>query len=260
MNIYIMTKGRVGRQETLKWIPAAWREKVFLVCPPNEVPGHDKDFPWVNVIHEPYPMNYSQKFQFLLNHIRWTGKKGVIVDDDLWFDRRISQESGLSKIQDVDELNLMWDLMNLWLDKVPLVGVHPRMMGHQAPWPYKDVGKIITVQGVNLRLFPGEREPKVDYDPILADVHLNCHLLSRGYPNRLITRFVVNWQASQAPGGCDYRTLEMQQTACERVADMYGPYAKVVWKKAKSENWLGPEGRPDLRVQWKKLYEERPNA
>ena len=117
------------------------------------------------------------------------------------------------------------------------------------------MGKQTCVHAVNLNQFPnGEVPDVVQGQPILADVFLVCYLLSRGYPNHLITEYVVNWSSSQAPGGCDYRTVEMQAAATAKVAELYGPYAKQVWKKAKKENWLGDAGRPDLRVQWKQLY------
>lgn len=258
MNVYIMTKGRVGNQESVKWIPPAWDDRFYIVCPPEEVDRHRVNHPNIGVIDEPQPMNYSEKFQFLLEVIKDDGGKGVIMDDDLWFDKRPTEADGLQRITNINDLDLMWRTMEAQLDFMPLVGVHPRMMGHQAPWPFKDVGKIITVQGVNLNLFPSDI-PTVSYDPILADVHLNCYLLSRGYPNRLISRFVVNWKASQAPGGCDYRTPDMQMRACMRVEEMYSPYATMVKKRPKSAKWLG-DWRYDLRVQWKKMWEDAPNV
>jgi hypothetical protein len=207
--------------------------------------------------------NYSQKVQWALQYIADSHNgKGIIMDDDLWFDKRVEVPAGvkLLKIDHVDELNSMFEEVYAHMEQVALTSIHPRMMGQHAPLPYKEVGKVVCFQAVNTLLFPKGVIPIVDYEPILADVFLNLHLLSRGCKNRLVTRFVMNWGPSQAVGGCDYRTIEMQAEATARVAEMYGPYAKQVWKKAKKENWLGADGRPDLRIQWKELYRNAPNA
>ena len=262
MNLYIMTRGRIGKLLTPKSIPKSWRSKTYIVCPYSEHKQHQEDWPEFQVLIAPSSVtNYSEKFQFLIEWIdQYTGK-GVIMDDDLWWDKQGVKENKdrcLVKLDSVEELDEMWQMMEEQLDCFPLVGVHPRMMGHQQPTPYKDVGKMVTVQGINTRLFPtAPRMPKVDYDPILADVHLVCWLLAHGCPNRIITKYVVNWGPSQAAGGCDYRTLDMQREACERVAEMYGPHAKAVTKTPKTVKWLG-DSRTDLRVQWKQLYKKAP--
>jgi len=254
VNLYIISRGRAGKMLTHKSIPSQWRGKTYIVCPATELQEYKTAYPyWPMLASE--AANYSEKVQEVLGRIPG---KGVILDDDLWFDQRVGDK--LVKLDDVEQLNSMFATMERYLDEVPLVSVHPRMMGHQAPLPYKEVGKVVCVQGVNIDLFPDGQVPKVDYCPILADVFLNCYLLSHGLPNRLITEFVMNWGPSQAAGGCDYRTIEMQAEATALVAEMYGPYAKQVWKKAKQENWLGKDGRPDLRVQWQKLYRDAPNA
>ena len=264
MNLYIMTRGRVGKLLTPKSIPSLWRSRTFIVCPYPEIEQHKEDWPELQVMCAPSTVtNYSQKFQYLMGWIHNHGGKGVIMDDDLWWDRRGEAKNGkspLEKLDSIEELNAAWVEVGMNLDHVPLVGFHPRMMGHLAPVHHRDVGKMITVQGINTALFPMKgRLPKLDHDPILADVHLVCWMLAHGRPNRLLTDWVVNWGPSQAPGGCDYRTSEMQHDACLRIADMYGPYAKAVTKTPKTVKWLG-DSRTDLRVQWKSLFKARPLA
>jgi hypothetical protein len=255
MKLYVMTKGREGRQETLKHIPSDRVDDTILVCPPGE--QHD----WPNIIYEPFPMDHSKKFQWLLHRIDQspTGK-GVILDDDLHFARR--DQENLSRYVKCDKVWLsdMWDQVELHLKDVAFVSVHPRMMANRSPSGFKRNGKIVCIYAVNTCLFPGRQIPKVDYDPILADVHLNLWLLSHARENRLITDFCVDWLPSQSPGGCDYRTMAMQKVATGRISELYPDHAKQVWKKAKKENWLGEGGRWDLRVQWKRLFEEAPYA
>jgi len=249
MNLYIMTKGRMGNQETLKHIPDKWLGRTYIVCPYGEHHPHQ-------TIVEPCTMDHSDKLQWLMECIaKQPDGKGVVLDDDLWWDKRVGDK--LEVIKDKNELAPMWDSVEKHLDEVPYVGIQPRMMGHKQPLPYRDIGKIITVYAANINLFPDKKVPKIDYDPIMADVHLNLHILAHGLRNRIVTEFVVNWKASQSPGGCDYRTLEMQRDAANRIADMYDGYAKAVTKVPKFSKWLG-DSRTDLRIQWKKLYKEAP--
>lgn len=246
MQLLIMTRGRIGKQRTLQSIPTAWLERTHLVVPAEEHGKHEhKTIPvpeWVD--------NYSKKFQYIIDGRAIDDNKVVILDDDLVFSKRV--EGKLLKVQDKEELDTMFQTMEAMLDETALVSVHPRQMGHLAPLPYAENSKVICIQGVNRTLC--NPMPRVDQFPILADVVLNCTLLSRGMGNKLITTFCQDHGSCQAPGGCSiYRTPEMQKEAVEYVADRFAPFAKAVTKRPKQAKWMGDE-RTDLRVQWKKLY------
>jgi hypothetical protein len=198
--------------------------------------------------------NYSQKFQWLLDQGAGDSRKFIIMDDDLWFSKRVVGTQQLLKMTDEEDFARMWAMMEDLLDDFPLVGMHPRQMGHLAKLPYVTNGKVICIQGVNLDLFPNKTAPRVDQFPILADVILNCTLLSQGYPNALLTSYVQDHGSCQAPGGCSlYRTPAMQEEAVRWVAQQFGPYAQAVIKRPKQAKWMGDE-RVDLRVQWKQMY------
>lgn len=263
MKLVIMTRGRVGRQETLKWIPDKYRDHTWLICPNAEIPAHDVMFPWVGFIPQPPTVtNYSQKFQWLVEstHLWEDDDKIVIMDDDLYFNR-YEVRDGVRKlcvIKDRELLTSMFDLMDQMLDKIPLVGVHPRMMANTVPEDkvFEWNSKIVTIQGFNRALLPNDL-PRVDQFPILADVFFNCALLSRGYPNARITTYFVDWLPSQAAGGCDYRTADMQRSTAEAVASLYPEFVTVVKKTPKSATWLtdGQGQRTDLKIRWKAMYE-----
>jgi hypothetical protein len=257
MILAIMTRGRVGRQETLKWIPSKWRDKTVVVCPEEEENGHTRFFPWVEEVMPPKHWginNYSRKFQALYDGTLLSEEdKVVIMDDDLYFNEYI--DGRLCVIKDPERVAPMFDLMEAMLDKIPLVGVHPRLMAQNAKPPFEWNSKIVTIQGINRSLCP--RGLVLDKHPILADVRLNCELLSRGLPTARITTHFVDWLPSQSAGGCDYRTAEMQRLACEDIARDFAPFASVVTKKPKTAKWLGDE-RTDLKVRWKDLYNASP--
>jgi len=261
MNLYIMTRGRVGKQYTLSRLPLSWFNKTFLVCPTNEehrVGNVINAPPWVN--------NYSAKFQWILDGMPvshegpWgtevqerlcKDEKAVIMDDDLVFSER-NADGKLITIRDPEELSPMFEQMEALLDTYPLVGVHPRQMGQHTKPPYVENGRIICIQGINRRLIG---PTKVDQFPILADVVLNCTVLARGGRNAIITTYFQDHGPCQAEGGCSiYRTSEMQKAAVEYIAERFGPFAKVV-KRRTQAGWLEQNGeRHDYTCQWKRLH------
>ena len=259
MNIYIMSRGRAGKVHTLNSIPDVRRKNTHIVCSEEEHGAYDDYYgAMVNVTEAPsWVSNYSEKFQWLLDTGDQDGyapRKFIIMDDDLWFSKRVVGTEQLLKMTDEGDFVHMWSMMEDLLEEFPLVGMHPRQMGHLAELPYVMNGKVICIQGVNLDLFPNKTVPRVDQFPILADVILNCTLLSQGYPNALLTSYVQDHGSCQAPGGCSlYRTPAMQEEAVRWVAAQFAPHAQAVVKRPKSAKWMGDE-RVDLRVQWKQMY------
>lgn len=261
MNLYIMSRGRAGKVTTLKHLPESLRDKTWLVVPVNEYGDYANSYPGVNIVVSPHSIeNYSQKFQWILDGFPINGPNGlidylddkaVILDDDLVFSK--FSNGHLLTVRDNKEVESLFEFMEELLDVHPLVGVAPRQHAQETPEGYKLNGRLICIQGINRRLIG---EVKVDVLPILADVILNCHLLSRGQSTALITTHFQDHGPCQAPGGCSiYRTAEMQQRAAEYIANRFGPFAKVVIRKPKVAKWLGEEGRVEFTVQWKKLYE-----
>lgn len=261
MNIYIMSRGRAGKVNTLKWIPKSWLERTYLVVQEEDATNYALAYPQIKMTVVPERVtNYSQKVQFLIDGIPWEdsgkptdpNKKALIMDDDLVFSKKVSPKS-LKTITNKEELVPMFTTVENLLDSYALVGVHPRQQGNLAIPPYVVNGRIICIQGINRELIG---KVKVDQFPILADVSLNLQLLARGLPNAIITTFFQDHGPCQAPGGCSiYRTPAMQREAVEYFAKTYPGYVKVVEKKPKVAKWMG-ETRYDYVAQWKKLYND----
>jgi len=254
MLLCIMTRGRVGKQETLKWIPKEWEPHVRLMCPYEEKPYHQANHPTIKIIDQPsFVTNYSLKFEWLVYEAFPEENNIVIMDDDLYFNRFENPDNTgkLLTIKDRQEVGPMFNLMAHMTKEIALVGVHPRMMANNANRPFQWNSKIVTIQAINRSLIPSGL--RLSKHPILADVELNCQLLSRGIANARITTHFVDWLPSQATGGCDYRTAEMQRLATEDISTRFAPFAKQVVKRPKTAKWLGDE-RYDLNIRWKDLY------
>lgn len=269
MNIYIMSRGRAGRVNTLKWIPKAWRSRTYIVVGAGEFKAyHIAGLGWDQIIEAPvWVSNYSQKFQWILDGLPVviggdydvektdTQDKAVIIDDDLVFSSRSDPlaPNSLISIKDPEATVDMWEGIESLLEEYALVGVHPRQMGQHAARPYVLNGRIICLQGVNRRMIG---QVKVDQFPILADVVLNCTLLARGQANAILTTHFQDHGPCQAPGGCStYRTHDMQRRAVEYLAGRFPGFVKVVERTTK-DKWLANEQgvRYDYTCQWKALY------
>ncbi len=264
MNLYIMTRGRIGTQRTYLSIPYSWRDKCWLVVPEEEHEQHytlggDDDFgKKIPTIAVPASVtNYSEKMKWIIEDGMEDGEEVCcILDDDLVFSRQYIKDDGKVGLMtltgaECERILTLFGYMEILLEDTALVGVHPRQMGHLQKPPYNDNGKVICVQGINRRLVG--TIPDIDRFPILADVVLNATLLERGQGNKIITTFFQDWGSCNAPGGCsEYRTPAMQAEACYWLEERFGPYIKAVEKEAKS-GWLGGK-RVDFRGQWKKLY------
>ena len=142
MNLYIMSRGRSTKQTTLHNIPLEWQKRTYVVHNNDEseqyshIPQAIPAPTWVQ--------NYSDKMQYLIDRIELhDGGIGVIMDDDLWFNKRIEGQEKLRKPENASESSEIWQQMEQLLQNTALVGIHPRQMGHNKKLPYVENGKII---------------------------------------------------------------------------------------------------------------------
>ncbi len=271
MNLYIMSRGRAGKVNTLASIPEVLRPRTYLVVPDAEAIGYFAEHgDQCNILPVPlFITNYSQKFQWIVNgmsqdnqHDYWQvnttyeqGSKHVILDDDLVFSKK-NERGSIVTVRDPALLEPLWAKMEVLLDTYPSVGVHPRAQGNHQPPGWVENGRIICIQGFNRRLVG---PVSVDQFPILADVRLNLTLLGRGDKNALITDFFQDHGPCQAPGGCSiYRTSEMQERAIDSLVERWPAHVRKVVRKPKVAKWLG-ETRVEYVAQWKKLQREAPD-
>lgn len=277
MNLYIMSRGRAGKVTTLASIPPSWRDRTYLVVPDYQVEAYDSYYkPVATTIAAPSHVDdYSKKFQWILlglpftppptratgyidsvpGHLWERNEKAVILDDDLVFSKK-NEEGKLITVRDPEQLAPMFEQMEVLLDSFPLVGIHPRAMGQNAPTPYVKNGRIICVQGINRQLIG---PVQVDQFPIMADVILNLTLLGRGDESALLTTFFQDHGPCQAPGGCSiYRTPAMQEQVVDWLCDRWPGFVKKVIRRPKVAKWMG-DTRVEYTAQWKKLQKAAPD-
>lgn len=87
------------------------------------------------------------------------------------------------------------------------------------------------------------------------DYHVNLQLLTRGYANRIIYKYVVNPGVSQADGGCsEYRDIEFHNNACRKLASAFPEFVSLKEKETKSGPWKGIT-KLGINGKWKKAYQ-----
>ena len=252
MDIVIMTRGRVFKQRTLRSLSSV-HHNVKFYAPPSECSELERLYSVeaVPFVHD--NPNYSTKFQRIVED---HDDKVCILDDDLVFSRR--EGNSLLMLKDealIEHMPRLFDLIEAHLDEVAQCGVHPRQMGHLAPIPYKVNGKVITVNGLNCAMLKESgfgKTWRVDDFPLLADTFMNAHVLTKFGENRLVTQYCVDWGASQAAGGCSYRTMEMQENCVGGLVSAFPDFFTKVIKTPKVSKWLG-DNRVDYRAQWAKM-------
>ena len=253
MDIVIMTRGRTSAQHTLNNLPKQILQNnlVYLCHPPEE--RHTPDIH--DSIPEPWPMNYSEKFQWLLG-----GADGVlrnkicIIDDDLRFCAR-DKDNPRKLVQATQEqICEAFRDMHKELDTCPIVGMHPRAMGHETTPGFKYASRQNAVHCVNREALG---YVKVDQFPILADIVMTLRVLTRGERNAILCDlFWDQVGTSNAPGGCSlHRTWEQQRDAVLGLKEMFPDYVTVKQKTVKDGWWGADKPRYDFIIQWKKAYE-----
>lgn len=251
MKIAIITRGRMGNVRTLESIPAEWREHTHIVCPNEEVASHASRYRDIKIIAEGGTLNYSEKFHNIVNGVYPAlGRRILIMDDDLRFSARARVGTSLVKAS-FHDIDAGLRQLSIMLDSYPLVGLHPRAMGNNAPRGIKEIARINAMQGVNLDMIG---PVKLDYWPILADMVLNLSLLTRGQKTAIWCElFWDQMGSSNAPGGCSlHRTPEQQVDAVHGLAKMFHPHVTIKEKEVK-KGWFGGK-RTDFVIQWKKAY------
>jgi len=90
----------------------------------------------------------------------------------------------------------------------------------------------------------------------MEDFNVVLHLLRFGYRSIINTEFAHNQKASNQSGGCSEsgRTYEVQKRSALLLAEKHKPFVNVV--KKESKNWVGMEHRYDVKIFWKKAFEQ----
>lgn len=113
---YVPTRGRVGKQATVRNFPARLRHLLTIVCPENEVQAHRKDWAseGVQVIGQPsHIATIGEKREFIMTTLSNNVRFAWMLDDDLKFKvcvkkRFVSPTNYATEFEDVFSNNIDW--------------------------------------------------------------------------------------------------------------------------------------------------------
>lgn len=264
MHIYIPSKSRADKQQTVAAMPPAVHKKITVVVPESEASEYTEALPaGASVLPVDDDMRIPEVRQFILeHHLAKHASKGdpklVMMDDDLKFFERRKDKPGRFTTLPAPSKRLI-DLLvqiNAALDLYPHVGVCPREQGHRFPPHQTFLVRMVRVLGYDANVL---RDEGVRFDriPLMEDFDAALQLITRGYATCMVTSFSQGQKNdSNAEGGCStYRNPEMQREAAEGLAELHPSAVKTVEKKTKS-GWFEGGVRTDVRVQWQAAYEE----
>lgn len=257
MEIYIHSSGRAYRQTTLRSIPY-WRlEDTCLVIQNKECRDYKKYEDFCNVVTLPRNIKtLSPTRQWILENAK--SRYIIIMDDDLKFFQRVmvgSRKGYLNSIND-RQMDSMLGLLNTWLITEQCIhcGISAREGNNRVLETVVSNARMMRVLAYD-RIKVLEANARFDRLPTKQDFDMTLQLLRKGYSNKVSYYYAHNQYGSQDKGGCSvYRTDKMMYDSSVKLAKLHPGLVKVVTKKSKVA-WKGKE-RIDVRISWKKAYEE----
>ena len=264
MNIYVVSRSRanlVGKnQSTINFIPK--NQEVTYVIPTDQNAKYVNSLSWfenVNIMTMDYD-GIAHKRQLIAEHVRnQSGETFMVIDDDVKFFQRKSEEDWHLEDIDKDEWQKMMNLIENLLTEggYSHIGVSMREGNNRfgvVPRGHVE-DSVRTCRALAYRVddFLSVEHQRVK---IMEDFDVNLQLLKSGKKIGNLIYYCQNqFGGTGLKGGCsDYRDLEMQAEAAQALADLHPGIVEVVDKKNKSSGEMSV--RKDVKIQWKKAAQE----
>ena len=248
--IYIPTIGRNDRQITWNNLPQRWKDKTVLV-----VDSSDKD------IYDKPTITLPDDVKRIASIREWIvknskEKKICMFDDDLDFiyTRRENETGSTNKKLDDAGIDDMMYLMSGWLDDHVFCGLDATWSHPRFDMDYKFCGRVCSNVFYNVETLPMHDISWTDIE-ISEDYNIALQLLTKGYPNKISTRYRVSPVGNFSSGGCSsYRTIELHNKSFKELQKKFPQFVDLKEKTQNSGLWKGKK-RLAGTIQWKKAYE-----
>lgn len=242
MRLYIPTRGRVGKQITLRSLPESLRQRTWLVVPRDEAKQHDHS----NVIVQPASVTtIAEKRHWIVKEANKRGEtKLVMLDDDCGFYAR--GPKGLIKEYATDkviEATFKW--IEDRLDEFAHVGLSSRMGNNHVEEEVKRTTRMMHAFAFHVPTVL--KYVQFNRVAFREDFDYTLQLLRKGYDNVVKYDVCVAPGAYGAKGGCsDERDVAKSDAEAEKLAALHPGLVKVVQKDYKGVP------RKEVMVFWKK--------
>ncbi len=257
MRIYIPTRGRADKQNTLQNLPAELLKQAVLVIDKDEQDQHKKFADQIELLVTPpeYAGGIGIKRQFIVDQhdVKEYGPKIVMIDDDLTFMKRRTDDPEKFEGIQTKEVTKIFHKLETLLDQYAQVCTRGRQGANNETRPLVEIGRAMSVLAFDVNVL---RKHNIHFSrlKVMEDFDVTLQLLRLGYKNAIVGDYIHSGSPSNSAGGCSIeRTMKVQKEAAEKLAELHAPFVKTVLKKTKTA-WGGEE-RTDVIVQWKKAYE-----
>jgi len=247
MPVYVPSRSRSERSLTLEALDGTW--PTALVVPQAQARAYAALGKRHRVPVLACPVQgIARTRQWIGEHCRTS--KFLMLDDDLRFYKRTSEEVRLWKFEDGDMRDMLEYVSEL-LTKFAHVAIGAREGNNRMELPYVRCSRP-------LRALAYRKEPFLKCEhgrtAIMEDFDITLQLFAMGYQNAVITRYAQDQPQTQAPGGCsDYRTHKLHEANVRRMAKMHNGFVKTRTKENKTGGEFGK--RLELTIYWQRAWE-----
>mgnify|MGYP003119870439 CR=1 FL=1 len=268
MRIIIATLGRVHDQKTYHSLPDKYKDKVTFIVQPHEfeemksiygdkVVCLPKEVNRLPITRE-WIHNEYQNERYLVcddDCHAWHYKEPVMIDGkEVW-----GFNNGVSRMFTLDDFDNMFDEVNKLMDSgiVHIGMLNSSMKPTSEPNRYpirsnERIGGIVFYDGPNV-------PQDLQWTRVLAgeDIDVNLQLLSRGYENRVLTKYCFCISETSAAGGCEiYRNVQNHNESQRILANLWPGIINLREKIVPSGPWKG-QTKLNVTVQWKKALNSK---
>ena len=191
-------------------------------------------------------MGLAETRQFVLEN--FPEDKIVFFDDDISILKKVYIDGKPKYVKmEKDDWNVFFQVLDETLSEVIHCGICFESIGIRTNQLIVN-SRYMTVLGLN-RIKVLETNSKFNIYPFSSaeDVDMNLQLLTKGYPNRILTDYAISSKSWWSEGGCSaYRTQESHKKCLEELHNRFPEFLTIYTDK---------KGQIKERVQWKKAFD-----
>lgn len=244
MKIYIMSSGRATKQITWNGLPQEIQKDTKIVVPWDEREAY-RNFPVLT--DKSIIRDVTKTRQFL---VETTSGPMCMLDDDLTFAVRRTDNPTKFATAEADDIEEMFNDIELNLITYPHVGVASREGGNRNIEPYLYNTRAMRVLACDCGVL---NSLKIRYDrlKLMSDFDVTLQLLRAGRDTVVLNWIVNNQAGSNAAGGCSqYRTKPMQEADAHLLQSFHPEFVRLSIKTTKQAGMWAE--RLDVTCAWKK--------
>ena len=262
-SIFIPSAGRHTKEEIMRGPLAdfseAWQKQTTYVVPAEELDAYKATvlecFPLASVIGCLYKGIAATRHAIGKFCSEFGIEKFAMVDDDVRFVRRITDDHTALKPCEHEDVSRMWKTVDWFLNHYAHVGISARQGNNNmgvggASGLFEENTRTLRVLCYRTSAFMSMKHGRVT---VMEDFDVNLQLLRAGYKNANLGWWSQDQKMTNAPGGCStYRTHEKHEESAKLLAELHHPYVALRQKQNKTGGEFGT--RTEVTIFWKKAF------